>query len=298
MSELKKSAKIKRILCCGWLVGALAWGANAQADEALTVIQTLIGQKQFTQAASMLLTAEDLSDYQKTYLEGWLALQKQQPSDALEIWQALHLRYPEQLILGNNLAVLQMQQGLFDQAQATLEQSLHADREISKALENLNKIYSYQAQKAYSSVFRRVEAKTPVGEMLALTESNSVVTIMESDFDGQPEVLRALEAWRAAWSAKNVQAYLAAYHADFVPANNQSLAAWRSARARSLSAPRFIEVFITDLQLLPIDAETVRVQFTQRYRSDRFQDEVVKVLLLKSQASEWKIIQETVINEI
>ena len=294
---MKITVKLKRVLLGGLYVATLALTSNLQADDAIQQIQVFIGQKQFEEAEANLKQVE-LSAYQASYLQGLLYFEKQQVERALDIWQALHLRYPEQLILGNNLAVLLMKQGEFDKAQTILETSLHADREISKALENLNKIYSYQAQQAYSNVFRRVEVKFPVGEMLALTEENSTISVVESDFDAQPDVLRAIEAWRAAWSAKNVNAYLDAYHSTFVPANNQSQSAWRSARTRSLQAPRFIEVFITDMKLLPIDAETVRVQFNQRYRSDRFQDEVVKVLLLKHQEGQWKIIQETVIDEV
>jgi len=290
------STNLRRFLYSSLLAGTFVLTPNLQANDAIQQIQVLIGQEQFEEAEANLKQLE-LSAYQASYLQGLLYFEKQQVERSLDIWQALHLRYPEQLILGNNLAVLLMKQGEFDKAQTILEKSLHADREISKALENLNKIYSYQAQQAYSNVFRRVEVKSPVGEMLALTEENSTISVVESDFDAQPDVLRAIEAWRAAWSAKNVRNYLAAYHGSFIPANNQSLSAWRSARTRSLQAPRFIEVFITDVQLLPIDAETVRVQFNQRYRSDRFQDDVVKVLLLKHQEGQWKIIQETVIDE-
>lgn len=275
----------------------LGWSVQSSATDVVNDIHQLISSKEFASAES-LLASSALNDFQKGYLQGLLALEQSDKSKALNAWQTLHERYPEQLILGNNLAVLLMQKNEIDRAQTVLEKSLNANRDIAKALENLNKIYSFHAQQNYSNVFRRVEAKKPEGEMLALTDQNSKVEVVQQVFEGQQSVMQALENWRSVWSAKDLKAYLGMYHAEFVPANNQSLEAWRSARTRSLQSPRFIEVSITALQLMPIDEDTVRIQFHQGYRSDRFEDRVVKVLLFKKQADEWKIIQETVINEI
>ena len=289
--------KIRGVWQIGVCVLMLSWGVKSIASDLVDDIHQLISFKQFSLAES-LLASDQLNDFQKGYFQGLFALEQGDISNAMEIWQTLHARYPEQLILGNNLAVLLMRKSEVDKAQAVLERSLNANRDIAMALENLNKIYSFHAHQSYSNVFRRVEAKKPEGEMLALTEQNSKAEVIQQVFEGQQSVMQALETWRSVWSAKDVSAYLGMYHAEFVPANNQSQPAWRSARTRSLQSPRFIEVSISALQLMPIDQETVRVQFQQRYRSDRFEDQVVKVLILKQQAGDWKIIQETVINEI
>lgn len=278
------------------IVAGCLWLTQVQSDQAALDIQRLIDSSQFS-AAEQRLSTDELSGFQRGYLEGWLALKQNQQHKALEVWGALRQTYPNHLALGNNVSVLLMQNNQFDEAQNILEQTLHADRDVSKALDNLNKIYSFQAQKAYNNVFKRIEPTLPKGSLLALTEARADVVLAESVFDEQDRVLDALEAWRLAWSSRNVAAYLKSYHADFLPPQSQSLSAWRSARTRSLTNPRFIDVFISDTQLVVIDDENVRVQFTQRYRSDRFQDEVVKVLLMAKSQSDWKIIQETVIHE-
>lgn len=264
-------------------------------DPALEV-QQAIDDEQFELAKSLLDKAE-LSKFQRGYLQGWLNLKQQDSKAALETWQALRLQFPSSLELGNNVAVLLMQQGEYQQAQTVLEQSLHANKQVSKALGNLNQLYAFQAQKAYKQVFSRLDVAAPKGQWLALTEASDV-KVVNSDFADQQQVTQAVEVWRQAWSSKNVADYLAAYSDNFVPANSQSLKAWRNARERSVTGPRFIEVYVSDVKLTPLTNELVRFTFNQRYRSNIVQDEVIKVLLLEKTAGQWKIVQEVVTDEI
>jgi tetratricopeptide (TPR) repeat protein len=265
---------------------------NAQDDPAL-VIQKAIESGALAQAETLLQQGQ-LSAFQQGYLTGWLQLKQNRPDEALATWQSLRERFPTSLELGNNLAVLLMQKKRFDEAQQILEKTLHADRQVSKALDNLNKIYSYQAQQAYNNVFRRIEPQVPSGTWLALTEKSDVA-VVEAGFSELETVLSAIEAWRQAWSNKQVDGYLKAYDSAFVPPQGQSVSAWKSARKRSLTSPRFIDVFLSDLVITPLADDLVRATFVQRYRSDRFRDEVNKVLLLKHTNGQWKIVQETVI---
>ncbi|HEY9017781.1 L,D-transpeptidase Cds6 family protein [Thiomicrospira sp.] len=269
--------------------------AKGAVDPALE-IQHAIDNEQF-ELAETLLNEAKLSEFQRGYLQGWLSLKQQDSKAALETWQGLRTQFPNSLELGNNLAVLLMHQGDYQQAQTVLEQSLHANKQVSKALGNLNQLYAYQAQKAYKKVFSRLDVVEPKGDWLALTEASDV-KVVDSEFADQPQVTFAVEAWRQAWSNKNVTNYLAAYSDNFVPANSQSLKAWRNARERSLTAPRFIEVYISDVKMTPLNENLVRFTFNQRYRSNIVQDEVVKVLLLEKTADQWKIVQEVVTDEI
>lgn len=269
--------------------------AAGSVDPALE-IQQAIDEKQLDLAETLLNKAQ-LSEFQKGYLNGWLKLKQEDTQAAFEIWQALRMQFPNSLELSNNLAVLLMQRGDFQQAQTILEQGLHANNQVSKALSNLNQLYAYQAQKAYKQVFNRLDVASPKGQWLALTEASDI-KVVSSDFADQKHVTQAVEAWRQAWSNKNVSDYLAAYSENFVPANSQSLKAWRNARERSLTGPRFIEVYVSDVELTPLTEELVRFTFNQRYRSNIVQDEVIKVLLLEKTAGQWKIVQEVVTDEI
>lgn len=272
-----------------------AW---AESENIALKVQQMIEDGELSQAENLLTQADSaqLSDFQRGYLQGWLLIKQQKNEQALQSWKTLRQQYPHSLELGNNLAVLLMQKKQFDEAQRILEQTLNADRQISKALENLNKLYSYQAQQSYNNVFRRIEPSVPQGAWLALTETSDV-KVIESEFDQQEQVLHALETWRQAWSDQNFQRYLAAYHPDFVPAQGQSQQAWRNARQRSLTNPRFIEVHLSNVVLTPLADDLVRIQFNQRYRSDRFQDEVIKVILMQQDGQLWKIMQEIVTHE-
>ena len=269
--------------------------ASGSVDPTLEIQQAIDDQK--LDLAETLLNQAQLSDFQRGYLQGWLKLKQQDTAAALKTWQALRMQFPSSLELGNNLAVLLMQEGEYQQAQTILEQSLHANNQVSKALGNLNQLYSYQAQQAYKQVFSRLDVTKPKGQWLVLTEASDI-KVVSSDFADQKQVTQAVEAWRQAWSNKNVVDYLAAYSDSFVPANSQSIKAWRSARQRSLTGPRFIEVYVSDVKLTPLTEELVRFTFNQRYRSNIVQDEVIKVLLLEKTAGQWKIVQEVVTDEI
>lgn len=269
--------------------------SSAAVDPALE-IQQAIEDRQLDLAETLLNKAQ-LSEFQRGYLLGWFNLKQGDTEAALNTWQALRMQFPNSLELGNNLAVLLMQEGEYQQAQTVLEQSLHANNQVSKALGNLNQLYSYQAQQAYKQVFSRLEVTKPQGQWLALTEASDI-KVVDSGFAEQNQVTQAVEAWRQAWSNKNVTDYLAAYSDNFVPANSQSLKAWRSARQRSLTGPRFIEVYVSDVKLTPLTEDLVRFTFNQRYRSNIVQDEVIKVLLLEKTAGQWKIVQEVVTDEI
>ncbi|MBE0493940.1 MAG: tetratricopeptide repeat protein [Thiomicrospira sp.] len=269
--------------------------ASGSVDPALEIQQAIDDQK--LDLAETLLNQAQLSDFQRGYFQGWLKLKQQDTAAALKTWQALRMQFPNSLELGNNLAVLLMQEGEYQQAQTILEQSLHANNQVSKALGNLNQLYSYQAQQAYKQVFSRLDVTKPKGQWLVLTEASDI-KVESSDFVDQKQVTQAVEAWRQAWSNKNVADYLAAYSDSFVPANSQSLKAWQSARQRSLTGPRFIEVYVSDVTLTPLTEALVRFTFNQRYRSNIVQDEVIKVLLLEKTAGQWKIVQEVVTDEI
>lgn len=297
-SKLVKSFVIS-VFSFGLLFGFSAPKAQTTeaVDDSALLIQQAISAKDFAKAEDLLAKTEDLPEVQKDYLQGWLSLQKGEEAEALAKWQALHQANPEFLELGNNLAALLIKNGEYDQAKEVLEKSLHADARVSKALNNLRQLYAYQAQQAYQKVFKSLDTQKPKAQFLALSEA-TVISVKSNDFSEQQEILDALEAWRAAWSRKSVEGYLAAYAEDFVPANGQSLNAWKASRTRSLKGPKYIEILLSNLELTPLDEDIVRVKFVQRYKSDRYSDQVVKVMLFTQTSAGWKITQEVTVDEI
>ncbi|KPK03921.1 MAG: hypothetical protein AMJ64_14755 [Betaproteobacteria bacterium SG8_39] len=106
--------------------------------------------------------------------------------------------------------------------------------------------------------------------------------------------LRSVKAWAQAWSAKDVDAYLAFYAAEFKTPNGTSRAEWEKTRRARISGPRSIKVSIRDAKVLRRDDQHVAVIFQQNYRSDRFQGRTRKTLELVRVADEWRILEEVV----
>ena len=111
--------------------------------------------------------------------------------------------------------------------------------------------------------------------------------------DPTTEVTAAIEAWRAAWTARDVEPYLAAYAADFQPADGQTLDAWRTQRKDRLRKARGIRVEIEQLSV-DADGDRATARFMQRYRAGSVSDRVWKRLVLSRTPEGWKITEEAV----
>jgi len=105
-------------------------------------------------------------------------------------------------------------------------------------------------------------------------------------------VLTAISTWAEAWSNKNVEGYIASYAPNFRPANGLSYSAWKSQRRQRILAPKFIQVTISDPHITTLDNDTVRVQFTQEYRSNTYQDSVTKTIDMVNIEGSWRFIRE------
>ncbi|MEE8304791.1 MAG: DUF4440 domain-containing protein, partial [Candidatus Tectomicrobia bacterium] len=64
-----------------------------------------------------------------------------------------------------------------------------------------------------------------------------------------------------------------------------------------LRGPRYIEVQISDPEVMLLKNETVRVRFLQDYASNVFQGKSYKQLLLTKRDDQWRILEERVILE-
>ena len=102
----------------------------------------------------------------------------------------------------------------------------------------------------------------------------------------------ALLAWAKAWSARDVNAYLATYAPDFVPEGGLSRATWEQQRRDRITRPSRIAVRASNPQLVPVGDDRVRVSFVQDYQSDTFSDQVNKVLEFKQVGGSYKIVRE------
>lgn len=115
---------------------------------------------------------------------------------------------------------------------------------------------------------------------------------MSVDTATAESVTMAINAWAAAWSSQDLPAYFAAYSPDFVPEGGLSRSAWETQRRERISRPSRIRVRAVDPEITRIDADRLRVSFTQEYESDSFSDTVSKVIELQQAGSGWLIVRE------
>lgn len=108
----------------------------------------------------------------------------------------------------------------------------------------------------------------------------------------QLEAFYALESWKNAWQAADVDSYLAAYSSNFIPANSQSLAAWKAHRTTSLTKHKFIDLKINGPVIERLHDGRLQITFIQHFVSNIYKDTVRKALILERENGRWKIREE------
>lgn len=239
------------------------------------------------------------------------------------LWQLLFEKNPNDLGVMNNLAANLILQGHYARAQTLLEKALASNPEMAKILQNLNAVYDYQAKLAYQSVFQEEKVEKPAAEWLTLSGDSitqkyqaskpttpppppvqPVVEIIpdvggvnstESKDERADQVLTQVALWRTAWASKAVNRYLGFYQAGYRPNAKTSHKAWKASRVRSLSRPKFIEIELSDIQIVEKNAGQVEAIFWQKYRSNTYRDRVKKRLVWQKERQGWRIIAEQVL---
>jgi len=110
--------------------------------------------------------------------------------------------------------------------------------------------------------------------------------------------LYAIESWKESWENKNVAEYLKIYSTKFIPPDDLSLEEWQARRREALTKPEFIKITISDQVIETLSATQLLATFKQTYRSNSYNDEVVKTLSMEKEDSGWKIVDERVVRII
>ena len=110
------------------------------------------------------------------------------------------------------------------------------------------------------------------------------------------DVTQMLNAWTAAWSKKNVDAYLAFYAKDFKTPNGEPRGEWEQGRRTRIMAPKSISVEAETPKVSLAGDKQASVTFRQRYKSDTLSANGVKTLVLVKTDGGWRIQQEKVGN--
>ena len=108
------------------------------------------------------------------------------------------------------------------------------------------------------------------------------------------EAEKAVREWAAAWTRKDVKAYLAAYASDFQTPGGETRTAWEAERKRRIDKPGAIEVGIEQLRVVGDGADRVTARFRQHYRSGALKTSAHKTLVLVRRDGRWLIQQERI----
>ena len=106
-------------------------------------------------------------------------------------------------------------------------------------------------------------------------------------------VTRAVEAWAAAWSRRDVDAYVASYLPEY-RGTHPSRDAWLAQRRTRILGRRVIEVGVSQLKI-SVDGAHAEARFVQSYRGDALRQTDRKRLLLTLQSGVWLISEDAIL---
>lgn len=109
--------------------------------------------------------------------------------------------------------------------------------------------------------------------------------------DDRKSAQQTVEDWAAAWSDKNVKAYLGFYATDFELPAKQTRAAWEKERNERINKPGTIKVSLAEIDVR-VNGEHAVVRFKQNYHSANFKSSSGKTLELARRDGRWLITKE------
>lgn len=142
------------------------------------------------------------------------------------------------------------------------------------------------------------ESPDTAGAMAAAKDITPQSTDDRGGFSNKLAAFYVLEGWKDSWEAQDIGGYLAAYSATFLPAKGLDRASWEKKRRRSLSRPSFIEIHLEDPVVEMLTPNQLLATFKQSYRSNSYQDVVIKTLTMEKEADGWKITRERVVKKL
>ncbi len=134
------------------------------------------------------------------------------------------------------------------------------------------------------------EPATPQAAAVPPALQKEVATVV---LKPEPEAAELfLQRWAAAWSAQDVETYLAFYADSFVPSNGRSRQQWEKSRQLRLTRPKTIEISLENFSMVRMRDDKMQLEVTQSYRSDRYADRTRKLFDLQHKGDRWAILRE------
>ena len=137
-----------------------------------------------------------------------------------------------------------------------------------------------------------VEQVVSTPEAAPESDVKSVVPLAVVPLTIEQAAVDAVQAWAAAWSARDVEKYLTSYAPKFKPANGMSRRAWEVQRRKIIAKANAIKVELADIKGTMQDESHASVSFMQSYRADNYADKTHKMLELEKVGDAWLIVTE------
>lgn len=261
-------------------------------------------------------------DAEARFLRGLILVRLNRGAEAIKVFADLTRDYPQLPEPYNNLAVLYAQQGEYEKARDALEAALATHPSYATAHENLGDIYAALAGAAYnralsldqgnqairnklsligqldrsaksgsSSVTSSASIAAPAAPLPSVPAADTVPTT-PADAATTQNATSVVDAWAAAWSAKDLAAYFAIYAPSFEPEGGIGRGSWEIQRRERINRAQSISVRALSPEVVRMGPDRVRVTFIQQYESDTFSDKVSKSLELQQAGASWLIVRE------
>jgi tetratricopeptide (TPR) repeat protein len=109
---------------------------------------------------------------------------------------------------------------------------------------------------------------------------------------GTKEAEAAVRAWAAAWAAKDVKGYLAAYGKEFDPPGGANRSSWESERKVRITSKSSISVKLEGLSVV-VNGGKATAKFRQDYKAGGLAVSSRKTLDLVKNGERWQIVRES-----
>ena len=137
------------------------------------------------------------------------------------------------------------------------------------------------------------KADMPVKTVASEAAVESGAAKVAANTNDNSEITDAVDAWAKAWSAKNVDKYLASYSSSFKTPKGESRKEWEQTRRERVGRPASIKVEVNNPKVVMESANVAKVSFKQTYRANGSPQYTSKTLTMKKVGDNWLIDQES-----
>ena len=127
----------------------------------------------------------------------------------------------------------------------------------------------------------------------AATSSGEKGVSAAGDVSQENEIARIVRDWAAAWSRKDVPAYLAFYASDFQTPNGVARKKWEAERRQRIDKPGALQISVSDPKV-SVSGDRATVRFRQNYVSATLKSQTSKTLVFVKSGDRWLILIERV----